>query len=355
MIDAPGWAFDAGFDAPSEIDGRFGPSDSDHRRKIALRALCQTSKRTSNAATPFLYADVRITATGAAAIDQMTYLFTTLAKYPRLVHHIAYVQTQLNLGERTEGSDEEELAIKRAVESPQDILARVYWSPRAAELWLNKLRQSPNQGQVTLLLGITQNLSHARIGSSNGSLSRLLGLELAACVANHRPYAKLESLEIWNNPDQFPDGNQGHHCKGFPDPEPYIRLISSLRHLLSLRHFHHAWPCDVLDALEYPTTLPVRFDDRGLRNVSTLHLIDCFIPVNQVILTLEMCKCLREFRHSSSMRDTSLDYNGLCNALEKNKATLEYLYLAMGVDTEVNYDVTNFTRPLTGFFADFPR
>lgn len=114
--------------------------------------------------------------------------------------------------------------------------------------------------------------------------------------------------------------------------ELYTQLITTFEHLTALRHYRHALATDVQaeiggvnEDITYTTSL-----GSALQQLHTLHLVDCDLPVIQVVGTVKLCTNLRKFCYRVGNCADFLDFRDLCAALSLSKDTLEYLHLSMG-------------------------
>jgi hypothetical protein len=347
-----------------------GLTDDDKLRRKGLHSLCRTSKTTSRIATPLLYADVVIGPRSATTICQMNCLFRTLFENIELAKCIQHVVAIHPMGMIQEDFDlkyvlERMAAIREANLSRQIACARMIWGPAGGDAWTVDLTTSTEQAQVTLLLALSINLRHLTLGTYNGPLRRLLGLHLHAPENTDRHlgidrqlFLQLQSLDMYTNATPFPYRAPTPFDISFPNTERYMHTISTFKHLPALKHYRHAFPTDFvadsggnMEDIPYTPSL-----EPALQGLQTLHLVDCSVPMIQIISTVTLCTNLKEFRYRMRNLPEVIDFKNLLAALSLSSHTLEYLYLSKSREMNtkrqlytVQYlppagTLTNFTR-----------
>jgi hypothetical protein len=331
-----------------------GRDDEDRNRNAALGAICQTSKRFLRIATPLFYADVQITAEGPTACDQMTRLFKTLATHPESANHVTSIHIPRLMSALPELSSEEALVLKESFESQQTVLLETIWNAHTIELWKGRFMESPQQAQLSLLLWLTPNLSQLTLGTSDESLSRLLGLGFCTNASTFHHYRKLETLELYTDIHEI---SQEAFILNLQYPTTARHRLSPFGHSPLLRRYIRLAASGAQDALDSSPSLRGAFRDHRLQNLQTLHLIGCRLRIEEVVGTVASCNILREFRYRPRwMQDsnTLLNLQPLCNALLQNKDTLRYLYLSLGArEGEIFY--FDYIYPEVGCFRQFDK
>ena len=349
------------FNLPKDDDTSWLADNNDDRAKRkGLYSLCQTTKRLRKSATPPLYTDIHVVGwrkerqimqwPGSAAhelpmdelsvVRQLTRLLRTLKEQSKLAKYIQVIRCNQTLARllKEDGLEEDAedvvLAMKEAIEEGLQDMVQNLFNPIATRLWHDEFKRIPEKAQLTLLLWLSPNISELTLNKYNGSLSRILGLELGSSKPGQ--FAKLATINVITDRYILNDDFDGVRDT-YPEPESYDDRIATFRYLPALEHYRHRQPYDIHREVLGREALRLPFEGDGLRNLSTLHLVDCHLSTQQIIMTVRPCYRLREFRFSlghltlyDELDDTErvLDFGGLCEALLQNKDTMRYLSLS---------------------------
>ena len=336
-------------------------NDDDRAKRKGLHSLCRTTKRLRKSATPLLYTDIHVVgwrkekkmrqAFGPEApfefsmdeqgiVRQLTRLLRTFKERSELAKYIQVIRCNQSLARRTkeDGLDEQHddmvLAIEEAIDEGLPTMVQGLFNPIVAGIWEREFRGVPEKAQMTLLLWLSPNVSELTLGTYSGSLSRLLGLELGSSRLSQ--FVKLATINVITDSFILNDDHNGVRCL-YPEPESYDDCIATFRYLPALEHYRHREPYDIQRALLGLEAVRLPFEGDGLRNLSTLHLVDCHLSMQQIIMTVGSCYRLRGFRFQLGFLssydepdDTELvlDCGGICEALLQSKDTLRYLSLS---------------------------
>jgi len=335
-------------------------NDDDRTKRRTLHSLCRTTKRLRKSATPLLYADIHIVGWRQErkvalegeipmgeedCVRQLTRLIRTISSLPHLAEYIQVIRCNHTLARRSKevGLKKREedlvLAMGEAIREGLPTMVEDLHNDQVARLWHDDFKVTPAKAQLTLLLWLSPNVSELTLEAYNGPLSRILGLELGSSRPGQ--YAKLATINLFTGDFNLkvadePDELDGLNCL-FPQPESYDECIATFRYLPALKHYRHRYPNDIHRRLLGPKALRLAFEGDGLRNLSTLHLVDCNISMEQIIMTIRPCHRLVEFRfrldHLRPHDEPDgmprvLDFGGICEALLQSKDTLRYLSLS---------------------------
>jgi len=339
-------------------------NNDDRMKRKTLHSLCRTTKRLRRSATPLLYADIHIVGwrqerkvrhlpqgtsrevpTGEEdCVRQLTRLIRTISSCSHLAEYIQVIRCNQTLARRSKevGLEQQEedlvLAMGEAISEGLPAMVQSLFNDQVAGLWHDEFKGTPAKAQLTLLLWLSPNISELTLETYNGDLSRILGLELGSSRPGH--YAKLATINITEDflvkVNDEPDQTDRLNCV-FSQPESYDERIATFRYLPALKHYRHRYPDDIHRSLLGPEALRLDFEGNGLRNLSTLHLVDCKISMEQIIMTIRPCHRLVEFRFRLGClrpydeRDDMprvLDFELMCMALLQSKDTMRYLSLS---------------------------
>jgi len=356
------------FNLPKRCDASWLiDNDEDRAKRKGLHSLCRTTKRVRKSATPLLYRNIHIVGwreerkirlepmgvppytrvpyelqmDEAALVRQLTRLLRTISMRRELAECIQVIRCNQSLARRLkeDGMEEQQedmvLAMGEAIDEGLPTIVQGLFDPIAAGLWDREFQGTPEKAQMTLLLRLSPNVSELTLNTYNGSLSRILGLELGSSKSDQ--FAKLATINVITDNFILNDDHDGIRCL-FPEPELYDERIATFRYLPALEHYRHHHPYDIHRALLGREALRLPFEGYGLRNLSTLHLVDCSLSMEQIIMTIRPCCRLVEFRfrlfHLTAYEehddiDRVLDFGGICEALLQSKDTMRYLSLSM--------------------------
>ena len=348
-------------------------NDDDRTKRKTLHSLCQTTKLLQKSATPLLYADIhivgwrqerRVRHNAAEAmprevpmfegdrVRQMTRLLRTISSRLDLAKHVQVIRCNQTLARRSkevgleEQEEDLELAMKEAIVAGLPAIVRNLFklrvkgpwcdqlNLRAEGLWCDQFNRTPEKAQMTLLLWLSPNVSELTLETYNGSLSQMLGLELGSSIPCL--YEKLATVNIITGDFILSVDRDGLNCI-MPEPESYDDRIAIFRYLPALKHYRHRGPDDVHHNLLGPEALRLAFEGDGLQNLSTLHLVDCKLSTEQIVMTVQSCHRLVEFRFrllfmtrygGADDIDQVLDFSSICEALLQSKDTMRYLSLS---------------------------
>jgi hypothetical protein len=274
-------------------------------RSVGLFAICRTSKRFSRIATPLVFAKL-----DTPDISLMTGLIDTFSKRPELANYVTDIASGNLLHNPCKAI---EAKVEEVLRSQLPTVAAEVWNASTAALWVEDLKKEPKKAQLTLLLALTPNLSHLQLGTYNGTLQKVLGLDFAANIPGFHGYKKLERLDIGTEP------------KRILEPESYSQCISTFRHLPALRHYRCLY-------LRKVGGSRVEMTGHGLQNLQTLHLCDVRLSIQEITKSVWFCKSLKEFRFRAlgPYHFFTHYFDDLCCALAQSKDSLEYLCVQFG-------------------------
>jgi hypothetical protein len=355
----------------------------------SLLDTCLTSKQLRRVAQPLLYKTVHFWGWGEyfddegqeeeedeeasnsispGIVHQLTCLLRTIRVRPDLARSVKIIRSPYRLGRKRQDSEwlKEEKAMEKATKEAIDAdltgMVRELSNPYTANLWTKMFHVTPGQAQMLLLLWLSPNVLELTLGTYDGSLCQLLGLELASNVPDFHGYKRLDTININTDEGTMPHpGGRKIASSSYPNPEPYDDLISSFECLPALRHYRHDYPTDVHGVLSR-SSIRLDFRGYGLRNLRTLHLVDCLISMEQILDTVRSCHFLTEFRFrpanmvinpNDANEVTHLDFASLCEALGQSKYTLRYLYLSMGRNNSYVSYVDTYTTLAAGTLVGF--
>jgi len=215
-------------------------------------------------------------------VRQLTRLLRTIKMRSELAEYIQVIRCNQSLARRTEedGLDEQQeymvLAIEEAIDEGLPTMVQGLFNPIVAGIWEREFKGAPEKAQMTLLLWSSPNVSELTLGTYNGSLSRILGLELGSSRPSQ--FVKLATINVITDSYILNDDHKGVRCT-YPEPESYDDCIATFRYRPALEHYRHREPYDIQRALLGLEAVRLPFEGDGLRNLSTLHLVDCHLSM----------------------------------------------------------------------------
>lgn len=311
----------------------------------AFAALCLTSRRFNNIATPQLYANVITQYPRSRSIRQLFEFMEAVIRNPSLGERVRYISHKFganhNYNEYTRYfKGVRWLEHRRGIEE----VASSIWQPELLGVWVDPFEDHAEQAQIVLLLALAPNVSRVFVDILDhvvSDIACLLGLDSQMQGSQRSRIHRFEHLEILgvvSRParELYPQPvfEHGKH--------PFALILNSMQGFAKLRYYQHA------NAGSYDADYdPVNHLGTQFRTLDTIKLTSCNISLKLVALMVASCTTLKSFDFCVGEDAEECDFAQLHPALLKHKETLERIDLALDTFAPAPH------RTVMGSFSEF--